>query len=118
MSIVFATTHPQRTSALILYGAFPRRAWAHYVWGRTDEQLAARLNSIEEKWGRGNLIDFMAPSLAGDQELRRFVGRLERSSASPGAAQTLVRMDQAIDVRQVLRTIDVPTLAGISTDPY
>jgi pimeloyl-ACP methyl ester carboxylesterase len=28
MSIVFAATYPQRTSALILYGAFARFAWA------------------------------------------------------------------------------------------
>jgi hypothetical protein len=31
---------------------------------RTDDQLAARLKSIEEKWGQGNSIDFFAPSLA------------------------------------------------------
>jgi pimeloyl-ACP methyl ester carboxylesterase len=38
MSIVFAATYPQRTSALILYGAFARRAWApDNLWGRTDE---------------------------------------------------------------------------------
>jgi class 3 adenylate cyclase len=111
MSIVFAATYPHRTSALILYGAFARRAWASdNLWGRTDEQLAARLKSFEEKWGQGALIGFFAPSLAEDQELRRWVGRLERSSASPAAAQTLVRMDYGIDVRHVLPTIGVPTL--------
>jgi class 3 adenylate cyclase/pimeloyl-ACP methyl ester carboxylesterase len=111
MSIVFAATYPQRTSALILYGAFARRAWApDYVWGRTDEQLAAELKSIEEKWGQGDVIRLAAPGLADDQETRRFLGRLERSSASPGAVQTLLSMNQAIDVRHVLPTISVPTL--------
>src|SRR5262245_2933261 len=111
MSIGFAATYPQRTSALILYGAFSRRAWApDYVWGRTDEQLAARLKYIEEKWGQGNSIDYFDPSLAADQELRKWAGQFERSSASPGAAQNLVRMDYGIDVRHVLPTIDVPTL--------
>ena len=44
MSIVFAATYPQRTSALILYGAFARRAWApDNPWGGTEDQLAAGL---------------------------------------------------------------------------
>jgi class 3 adenylate cyclase/pimeloyl-ACP methyl ester carboxylesterase len=111
MSIVFAATYPQRTSALILYGAMARYAWApDNVWGRTDEKVAARLKSIEEKWGQGSQIDLVSPSVANDLELRRYTGRLERSSASPGAAQTLLRMNHGIDVRHVLPTISVPTL--------
>ena len=111
MSIVFAATYPERTSALILYGGFARRAWApDYLWGQTDEQLAARLKAVAEKWGQGNSIDSTSPSLANDQELRRFEGRMERSGASPGAAQALMRMNHAIDVRHVLPTISVPTL--------
>jgi pimeloyl-ACP methyl ester carboxylesterase len=95
MSIVFAATYPQRTSALILYGSYARRAWApDNAWGATDEQQAARLKWIEEKWGKGSAIDLYAPSLANDQELRRFYARFERSSSTPGAAQTLQRMNQ------------------------
>jgi pimeloyl-ACP methyl ester carboxylesterase len=94
MSIVFAATYPERTSALILIGAFARRAWApDYLWGQTDEQLAERLNAVAEKWGQGNTIDSTSPSLANDQDLRRSEGRVERSSASPGAAQALMRMN-------------------------
>ena len=58
-----------------------------YLWLEQD-MAAARLKSIEEQWGQGNTIDLLSPSVAGDDELRRHVGRLERSSASPGAAQT------------------------------
>src|SRR5215468_8752966 len=101
MSIVFATTYPQRTPAL--YGLFARRAWIpDYVWGRTDEHLAAPMKEFEDKWGQGNSTDLFVPRLADDQELRRFAGRLKRSSVfSAAAAQTLVGMDHAIDVRQV-----------------
>ena len=85
MCIVFAATYPQRTSALILYGSFARDAWApDYPWRTTDEQLAAILRSREGNWGQGNSVDIFMPSLAGDEELRKFVGRLERASASPG----------------------------------
>jgi pimeloyl-ACP methyl ester carboxylesterase len=51
-----------------------------------------------------------APSVADDQEVCRWYARLERSSATPKAAQTLARMNYAIDVRHVLPTIAVPTL--------
>jgi pimeloyl-ACP methyl ester carboxylesterase len=111
MSIVFAATYPQRTSALILFGSFDRFAWApDNPWGMTDEQLAASLKSREETWGQGNLIDRFMPSLAGDEELRKLVGRTERASATPGAALTIMRMNHGIDVRHVLPTIGVPTL--------
>jgi len=111
MSIVFAATYPQRTSALILYGAFARQAWApDNPWGTTDEQLAANLKSREENWGQGKSIDAFMPSLAGDEELRKWVGRLERASASRGGVQTLIRMSHGIDVRHVLPTVGVPTL--------
>ena len=111
MSVVFAATYPERTSALILYGSFARIAWAlDNPWGRTDEQLAAALKSSEETWGQGKTIDKYSPSLAADEELRKLVGRTERASASPGAAQALMRMNQGIDVRQVLPTIGIPTL--------
>jgi len=111
MSIVFAATYPRRTSALILYAAMARWSWApDNAWGRTDEQQAAGLKWIEENWGQGNSIAWAAPSLANDQEVRKWFGRHERSSASPGAAQTVMRMNYAIDVRQVLPTVDVPTL--------
>jgi class 3 adenylate cyclase/pimeloyl-ACP methyl ester carboxylesterase len=111
MSIVFAATYPQRTSALILFGSFARFAWApDNPWGMTDEQLAASLKSREETWGQGNLIDRFMPSLAGDEELRKLVGRTERASATPGAALTIMRMNHGIDVRHVLPTIGVPTL--------
>src|SRR4029079_10235109 len=38
MAILFAATYPERTGALIVRRAFPRRLWApDYPWGRTEE---------------------------------------------------------------------------------
>jgi len=62
MSIVFAATYPQRTLALILYGAFARAAWApDYTWGSSDERLRERLKWVEENWGQGNSISYVLP---------------------------------------------------------
>lgn len=83
MSIVFAATYPERISALILYASFARHAWGpDNPWGMTDEQLVAALKLREETWGQGSLIDRFMRSLAGDQELRKLLGRLERASAT------------------------------------
>ena len=39
MSMLFAATYPERTSALVLLGSFPRTRWAaDYPWGATTEQ--------------------------------------------------------------------------------
>jgi pimeloyl-ACP methyl ester carboxylesterase len=111
MCIVFAATYPQRTSALILYGSFARSAWApDYPWGTTDDQRAATSKTIVENWGQGKSVDRYSPSLAGNEELRKYQGRLERASASPAAAQTMLAMSHGNDVRHVLSTIGVPTL--------
>ena len=50
------------------------------------------------------------PSIADDPQLLKYLGRLERSCASPGAVQDLQRMNQQIDVRHILSTLKVPTL--------
>ena len=111
MSVLFAATHPERTSALILYGAMARTAWApDNPWGRNDEAFAARLGFIQEHWGKGLSVEMYSPSLAGNEDYVRWAGRHERAAASPGAALAAVHMNQEIDVRHVLPTISVPTL--------
>ena len=111
MSVLFAATHPKRTSALILYGAMARPAWApDNPWGTRDEEHSTVLRLIEKHWGKGRSVEVYAPSLAGNDEYVRWTGRHERAAASPGAALGLVQMNHEIDVRHVLPTISIPTL--------
>jgi pimeloyl-ACP methyl ester carboxylesterase len=111
MSILFAATHPQRTSALILYGAMARPAWApDNPWGTRDADQSSVLRLIEKHWGKGRSVDIYAPSLARNDEYVRWTGRHERAAASPGAALGLVQINHEIDVRHVLPTIAIPTL--------
>ena len=111
MSILFAATYPQRTSAMILHGAMARLKWApDNQWGRTEEEMQARLRLVEEKWGQGASVDVYAPSLASNPEYRNWTGRHERGGASPGAAIALLRLNDEIDVRHVLPTVSIPTL--------
>lgn len=117
MSILFAATYPQRTSALILYGSMARWAWSPEVpWGRTEELVEARYRAIEQYWGQGRQLEWYARSLVGNDECRKWFSRFERAAASPGAAQTLLRLNMQIDVRHVLPVVSVPTLVLQRTD--
>ena len=111
MSILFAATYPQRSAGLVLYGAMARTAWApDNLWGRNEEQHNARLSLIEESWGQGGSADTYSPSLASNSEYRRWIGRLERASASPGAALALIRAKAATDSEAIRPP--VPTEVG------
>jgi len=111
MSLLFAATYPDRTSALILYGSYARRAWApDHPWGRTEEELKTLVDAVERTWGGPVGIDAFAPSGAHDEGFRRWYANYRRLSASPGAAIAVYRMNMEIDVRHVLPTVRVPTL--------
>jgi len=111
MSALFAATYPGRTSALIMNAAFARRTWApDHPWGRTQAQTEAYLEQLRREWGGPVALDARAPSMAQDEGSRQWWARWLRSSASPGAAEALVRMNAEIDIRPVLSAIRVPTL--------
>ena len=111
MCTLFAATHPTRTSALIMNGAFARRTWApDYPWGPTEEQRQGFVDQVEREWGGPVGIDERAPSMAQDERFRQWWARFLRASASPAAAATLLRMNTEIDIRQLLPAIRVPTL--------
>lgn len=111
MAILFAATHPDRTSALILYATYARStATDGYEWTDTAEQRGERMRRMVEEWGQGTTIDSVAPSLAGDPAMRRWMARLQRLSASPGTMRSMIAMSEGTDVRDVLPAIRVPTL--------
>jgi len=111
MCILFAATYPDRASALILGGAFARRTSApDYPWAPAAGQQLAAIEQIEADWGGSVGIEARSPSLADDARYRQWWARWLRSSASPAAATTLMRMNMEIDVRHVLPAVRVPTL--------
>ena len=108
MAALFAATHPERTSALILYEAMPRMSWApDYDWALRREQRRA---ALDVTWGDGSRLQGLAPRSAANPRLREWFARLERLAASPGTAAKLMMMNAEVDVRAVLPTIQVPTL--------
>lgn len=112
MAIAFAATYPERCIALVLFGAFAKREWApDYPWAPTRERRkVGYYDVIERDWGGPVGIESVAPSRANDPEFRDWWGTYQRRSASPAAALALARMNTAIDVRDFLPRIRVPTL--------
>ena len=73
MSVLFAATYPERTSALVLYGSIARGAWApDYPWGsKGDEQAEAWLEDWRKEWGGPCKIELWAPSMAHYERFRQ-----------------------------------------------
>lgn len=116
MTIMFAATYPDRVDGVIL------------------ESTAATLLSDEERdaierdgpsaeavelgrrfvegWGTTSSIcvDLHAPSIAADEEYRRWHERYERNAASRDALRALFAVNREMDARGVLHRIESPVL--------
>jgi class 3 adenylate cyclase len=120
MCMLFAATYPERTSALVLWGAMARSTWAEdYPWAPPKEAL---LEADEELmspfWGQGATIDVFSPSLAADPKAREFQARFERQAASPMRVHQLFEMFVDTDVRDALPLIQVPTVVLHRREDY
>jgi class 3 adenylate cyclase len=109
MSVLFAATYPERTNALCTFGSFAKRVWSSdYPWAPTPEERQRTYEYVEQNWSGGMDVADIAPSL--DPGARERVASYFRRCASPGAALALLKMNTAIDVRDVLHAIQVPAL--------
>jgi pimeloyl-ACP methyl ester carboxylesterase len=109
MSVLFAATYPDRTTALVLYGVFAKRIWSpDYPWAPKADDRADEIEELERNWAERMDLDKLAPS--EDDAFKDRMATYFRRSASPGAAVALMRMNTQIDVRDVLPTIQAPTL--------
>ncbi|HWJ81558.1 MAG TPA: adenylate/guanylate cyclase domain-containing protein [Nocardioides sp.] len=112
LSMLFAATYPERTTALAIFGSFARYAGEDYfphLLPEMDRVLEA-FADIHDHWGEGRMLDLMAPDLADDTALRDSMGLFERLSASPAMASALLRAALEIDVTHALSSITCPTL--------
>ena len=112
---LFAATYPDRVLGLVMHGPDVRAAWAPDApWGMTSEDFTAEVESIERGWGTGRFergfLEEIAPSMVGDEDFLKWTTTYFRQSASPGAAMALNRMWYAIDIRDVISAVWVPTL--------
>jgi pimeloyl-ACP methyl ester carboxylesterase len=125
-AVLFAAMHPDRTSALGLFGpsACGTRT-PDYPWQFTTEEWEAWLADVRNGWGTDEffreLLAEYDPSLLLDEELARETMTFFRAAANTGAAEALERLSSETDIRSVLPLIHVPTLvmhrSGDQNDP-
>ena len=108
LSLTFAATHPERTSALVLYGTFV--SMRAEPWALSQSQFDGFLTILEKHWGTGVLLRLNAPSRLKDEAFNQWFGRIERESSSPSSILALMRADYQIDVRHLLPSIRIPTM--------
>ena len=111
LSILFAATHPERTTKLILTGAYAKRIRSDdYPWAPTKQERLEFADSTLGSWGSDVGLAEMAPSRQHDPAFRTWWGRYQRLSASPRAASALIAMNSQADVTGVLHAVTAPTL--------
>ncbi len=112
MCMLFAATYPERTSALVLWGAMARSTAApDYPWAPEKEAVEeAQEELVGPMWGQGATIDVFSPSMAADPHAREFQARFERQAASPMRVQQLNQMFLNTDVRDALPLVQAPAL--------
>ena len=108
MCLMFAATHPTRTSALVLFGSFA--SIKNEPWMVTQEVFEKLIARLVTHWGEGILLRLNAPSRRDDKAFLNWFARIERAAASPGSIRALMSANYDIDVRHLLAAIRVPTL--------
>jgi class 3 adenylate cyclase len=111
MSMLFAATHPDRVSSLVLYGTYARMSRApDFPHGVPEAAFDRWRDRIHREWGGPAGMELWAPGEEGNEAFERWWSRLLRQGTSPSGASDLMDLYREIDVRPALAAIDVPAL--------
>jgi len=113
MACMFAALYPERTRALVVWGAQARWVQAgDYPWGLTPEDSRRLIEDIRANWPSEWYIRGPGNGLGPDATIAdvETTARRLRAGASPAAAAALEEMNAQIDTRDILPTIQVPSL--------
>jgi class 3 adenylate cyclase/pimeloyl-ACP methyl ester carboxylesterase len=110
-AILFAASHPERTKALILHNTAARLMEADdYPQGATAEVMDLLQSGSRRAWGADPSLGVAAPSLEGDDRLRRWAARAQRLTCTPDEAAWRFQAYAQIDLRAVLPSVQMPTV--------
>ena len=111
MALLFAASHPDKVSHVITFGGYAKSCAApDYSHMPSYEERRKRVAAWIENWGKGSALEFLVPRLAGSEAARRLFGRIERACTTPSAMRQYFDMNLAIDIRDILPAVRVPTL--------
>jgi len=114
VAAMFAATYPDRTDALIAFGAAAAWRWApDHPWEWSGEQWDTYLADIDTGWGTLEFAEREGRSVwpdIDDPQWFSHYAMFMRRSVGPGDAAALLRVDSETDARGILSAIRVPTL--------
>jgi class 3 adenylate cyclase len=114
LAVLFAATHPERVSHLILLHPMARMTAAPgYDWTWADEETRERdfVRPMLARWGTGENGVNASPILAAtDPDFKEWWGRWERLGSSPGTMEKRMALIARLDVREILPRVQAPTL--------
>lgn len=109
MGVLFAATHPERVSALVLYGCYAKATWApDYAWARTQEERREYTDRLVTSWDWE--ADCLRRCPSADAAMQRWWAQRMRAAATPSTVRALMDMNSLVDVRDALAAVRVPTL--------
>ncbi|MBI3721099.1 MAG: alpha/beta hydrolase, partial [Fimbriimonas ginsengisoli] len=109
LAMMFAALHPAEPERLIVLNSHAKMMQsADYPEGATLELEQRVRRQIREGWGRGVMLDLVAPSKVGDPAFLEWWARYQRLGGSPGVMLAIREALAAIDIRHVLPAIRVP----------
>lgn len=109
--MLFATTKPQRTAALILVNTAAKYLAApDFPSGLPADVADGLLERMSDRWGTDDHVLLQVPSKADDPRFRAWYAKKTRAIAGPAAAAAYFRSIYKADARSLLPAIHVPTL--------
>jgi class 3 adenylate cyclase len=108
--ILFAASHPERTKALVLLNAGAGLTGLRERSPALPKELLDQLDQMRRRWGTGASLDQMAPSVAGDVRLRRWLGRSQRLLCTADEMYWRGQAAFARDMRPAIPSVQAPSL--------
>jgi class 3 adenylate cyclase len=111
MTMLFAATHPMRTSALVLVNTQACIVQKDDYQDGMPRETVKRLSELIQRsyWDAESAASILGPITSDVQDVDQ-LRRLFRYATSPGMVRRLVRTSFEQDVRNVLSAVRVPTL--------
>ena len=113
VGLLFASTRPNRTTALVLFNTTARFIAADdYPIGFSQEEYEAIDRVASEEWGTSSQASaqYFYPSQGSDPRFLQWMTTLQRAITSPTAVWRYAMAGAEADARPLLSSVGVPTL--------
>ena len=118
VAALLAATHPDRVAGLVWFFAQARSVKTHgWPFGRDPDDVDLLAKEAERAWGTEDFVRRMYAHAEMDDDVIRFLARMQRHACGPATAVRFIRLLHDYDVREILPTLRIPVLA-LGTEGY